>query len=258
MKILIACEESQAVTKEMRQLGHEAYSCDIVPCSGEHPEWHIMQDVLPLLNGYCHFETEDGTTHTLESKWDMILAFPPCTHLAVSGARHFEGKRADGRQREGLEFFCQFLTADCERVSIENPVNIISGNYIKEHFPDIAEKYGLPLKPTQHVQPYEYGDKARKKTCLWLKGLKPLKPTNIVEPKLVTYTRKDGRKTTFSAGFCSGFKQEDRSKHRSKTFPGIAKAMAEQWAGKNKNINQIHFNDKETFNEVVKNCQKGC
>ena len=236
MKVLVACEESQRVCIEFRKLGHEAYSCDIEPCSGGHPEWHIQDDVLPLLNGNCDFKTANGDMYHLIGKWDMIIAFPPCTHLAVSGARHFEGKRADGRQKEGLEFFCKFLVADCERISIENPVNIISGDYVKTYFPEIAEKYGLPLKPTQHIQPYEYGDKARKKTCLWLKGLEPLKPTNIVEPELVTYTRKDGRKTTFSAGFCSGFKQEDRSKHRSKTFLGIAKAMAEQW-GNNDGLN---------------------
>ena len=233
MRILVACEESQAVTKELRRLGHEAYSCDIQECSGEHPEWHICDDVLPLLNGNCAFKTEDGTEHQIVGKWDMVLAFPPCTHLAVSGARHFEKKRADGRQREGIEFFCKFLEADCDKIAIENPVNIISGDYVKQWFPELAERYGLPLKPTQHIQPYEFGDKARKKTCLWLKGLEPLKPTKIVEPELVTYTRKDGRKTTFSVGFCSGFKQEERGKHRSKTFEGIAKAMAEQWGVSN-------------------------
>ena len=234
MKVLVACEESQAVTTELRKLGHEAYSCDIQECSGGHPEWHIVGDVLPLLNGNCKFRVQDVNegVKTIWDKWDMILAFPPCTHLSVSGARHFEKKREDGRQREGIEFFCKFLEADCDKIAIENPVNIISGDYVREWFPDLAEKYGLPLKPTQHIQPYEYGDKARKKTCLWLKGLKPLQPTNVVEPELVTYTRKDGRKTTFSANFCSGYKQDERSKHRSKTYPGVAKAMAEQWTTK--------------------------
>ena len=112
MKILVACEESQAVTIELRKLGHEAFSCDIIECSGGHPEWHIMQDVLPLLNGFCSFKTADGADHSIESKWDMIIAFPPCTHLAVSGARHFEKKRSDGRQRWGIEFFCELLHAD--------------------------------------------------------------------------------------------------------------------------------------------------
>ena len=110
MKILVACEESQAVTKELRRLGHESYSCDIEPCSGGHPEWHLQVDALELL----------------KMQWDMIIAFPPCTHLAVSGARHFEQKRMDGRQREGIEFFCNILNAKCNRIAVENPVNIIS------------------------------------------------------------------------------------------------------------------------------------
>ena len=139
MKVLVACEESQAVTMELRKLGHEAYSCDIIECSGGHPEWHIMQDVLPLLDGDCEFVSMDGQHHTIEGKWDMIIAFPPCTHLAVSGARHFEKKRADGRQREGIEFFCQFLNVNCDRVAIENPVGIISGDYIPTYFPDLAK-----------------------------------------------------------------------------------------------------------------------
>lgn len=107
-KVLVACEESQAVTSELRKLGFDAYSCDIIDSSGGHPEWHIMQNVLALINGNCTFKTTDGETHTVNSKWDMIIAFPPCTHLAVSGARYFEKKRADGRQREGIEFFVSF------------------------------------------------------------------------------------------------------------------------------------------------------
>ena len=150
------------MTKEFRALGHEAYSCDIIECSGGHPEWHIMEDVIPLLNGYCGFKTEDGLSHYLDKKWDMILAFPPCTHLAVSGARHFEGKRADGRQREGLEFFCKFLIADCDKIAIENPIGIISGDYIPKWFPDLAEKYDLPRKQSQIIQPYEYGHPSKK------------------------------------------------------------------------------------------------
>ena len=115
MKVLVACEESQRVCIEFRKLGHEAYSCDIEPCSGGHPEWHIKSDVIRLINGYCIFTTMDGKNHYINDKWDLIIAFPPCTHLAVSGARHFEKKRADGRQRDGIEFFCQFLNADCEK-----------------------------------------------------------------------------------------------------------------------------------------------
>lgn len=229
MKILVACEESQAVTKELRRLGHEAYSCDIIECSGGHPEWHIMEDVLPLLNGDCVFRTVDGREHVIIGKWDMLIAFPPCTHLAVSGARHFEKKREDGRQREGIEFFCQFLRADCDRISIENPVGIMSGDYITKWFPDIAEKYGVPIKPTQIIQPYEYGHPFSKTTCLWLKGLDKLVPTDILTKPESGWENqsftKDGRYGGFAANF-SG------SKERSKTFPGIARAMAEQWAGK--------------------------
>ena len=230
MNILLGCEESQAVTICLRDMGHNAYSCDIQECSGGHPEWHIMSDVLPLLNGHCSFRTSDGTEHTIPGKWDMIIAFPPCTHLAVSGARHFEKKRADGRQREGIEFFCQFLNADCDRIAIENPVGIISGDYIPKHFPDLAEKYGLPKKPTQIIQPYEYGHAAKKTTCLWLKGLPNLVPTNIVEPDLIRYTCKSGKVVTFGSNMVHGFKSNERARARSKTFEGVAKAMAEQWA----------------------------
>lgn len=232
MKVLVACEESQAVTKEFRRLGHEAYSCDIIECSGGHPEWHIMQDVLPLLNGNCSFKTTDGAEHTITSKWDMIIAFPPCTHLAVSGARHFEKKRADGRQRDGIEFFCQFLNADCERIAIENPVGIISGDYIPQYFPDLEEKYGLPRKPTQIIQPYEFGDPHKKTTCLWLKGLYTLEPTDIVDVcdtrhYVIKRGNNIGKVATFSDWINKGGKE--RQTNRSKTFPGIAKAMAEQW-----------------------------
>lgn len=244
MKILVACEESQAVTIELRRLGHEAYSCDIIDQSGGHPEWHIKGDVLPLLNpsiiplktdGWglrgISFHTVDGKEHTILNRWDMIVAFPPCTHLAVSGARHFEQKRADGRQRKSIEFFCRFLNADCDRIAIENPVGIISGDYIPKHFLDLAQKYDLPRKPSQIIQPYEFGDPHKKTTCLWIKGLPLLEPTNIVSPDLISYTCKNGKKVTFSEYMVHGFKSGDRAKHRSKTFPGIAKAMAEQWAG---------------------------
>lgn len=233
-KVLVACEESQAVTSELRKLGFEAYSCDIIDSSGGHPEWHIIQDVLALINGNCTFKTTDGESHTVNGKWDMIIAFPPCTHLAVSGARYFEKKRADGRQREGIEFFCQFLIADCDRISIENPVNIVSGEYITKWFPGLAEKYGLPIKATQRIQPYEFGDETKKTTCLWLKGLPKLTPTNIVEPKIRTY--KGGAR--FGVGIGEVYNENGKTisyndprtaKARSKTFPGIAKAMADQW-----------------------------
>lgn len=234
----MACEESQRVTIELRKLGHEAYSCDILDPSGGRPEWHIQEDVEPLLNGNCSFTTSDGSKHSIFGKWDMLIAFPPCTHLAVSGAVWFEGKRKDGRQREGIEFFCKMLNADCEKIAVENPVNIIGGEYIKKHFPDLAEKYGLPIKPTQRIQPYEFGDHAKKTTCLWLKGLPKLKPTNIVDAGKIYTT--SGKK--YSVGASANWATDENGKTlryndpltariRSKTFPGIAKAMAEQWAG---------------------------
>lgn len=229
LNILVACEESQEVCKAFRNKGHNAFSCDIIECSGNHPEWHIKGDVIPLLNGNCTFKTMDGIVHKIDKKWDMILAFPPCTHLAVSGARHFEKKRKDGRQREGIEFFCKFLEADCERVAIENPIGIISGDYTPKWFPDLAEKYDLPKKPTQIIQPYEYGHNAKKSTCLWLKGLQMLKPTNIVEPDIISYKCKNGKTARFSRHMVQGFENGERAKSRSKTFQGIAKAMAETW-----------------------------
>ena len=243
MKILTACEESQAVTKELRRLGHEAYSCDIIDQSGGRPEWHIMQDVLPLLNGNCIFKTTDGKLHTLAGKWDAIVAFPPCTHLAVSGAQHFEKKRADGRQRWGIEFFGKFLTADCARISIENPVGIISGEYIPQWFPDLAEKYGLPQKPTQIIHPWMFGDNFSKSTCLWLKGLDPLVPLVTEQPPLEwkEWVGKDGRRKRQPLWFYETLTNcktpEERAKARSKTFPGIAKAMAEQWFGPCEEVN---------------------
>ena len=236
MKILVACEESQAVCKEMRGRGHEAYSCDIIECSGGHPEWHIKDDVLPLINGNCSFKTIDGVTHEIEGKWDMIIAFPPCTHLAVSGAPAFKKKREDGRQKEGIEFFCQFLVADCDKIVIENPVNIISGDYVEKWFPDIAKKYGLPQKPTQRIHPWMFGDNYSKKTCLWIKGLPPLVPLVTEEPELEYeewVNKKTGKVRREPKWYYDAWKNaataEERSRIRSKTFPGIAKAMAEQW-----------------------------
>lgn len=148
-KILIACEESQVVTIEFRNLGFEAYSCDILDCSGNYSEWHLKTDVIPLLNEF----------------WDLIIAFPPCTHLAISGARYFEQKRKDGRQQEGIDFFMKFVNAKCDKIAIENPIGIMSNLY---------------RKPDQIIQPYEFGDPFQKSTCLWLKNLPRLIPTNIV------------------------------------------------------------------------------
>ena len=181
--------------------------------------------------------TMDRQYHTIEGKWDMIIAFPPCTHLAVSGARHFEKKRADGRQREAIVFFCQFLSADCDRIAIENPVGIIGGDYIKTHFPDLAEQYGLPRKPKQIIQPWMFGHECTKATCLWLKGLDPLTPTNIVGKGTVHTTEGGNRYTDWMKWFTDengktiSWNDPRTATLRSKTFPGIAKAMAEQWGG---------------------------
>lgn len=238
MKILIACEESQAVCKAFREKGHNAFSCDIMECSGGHPEWHIMQDVLPLLNGHCIFHTADGAAHVVSGKWDMIIAFPPCTDLTNSGARHFEKKRIDGRHRKSVEFFCKFLAADCDRIVIENPVGIISGDYVAKHFPDLAEKYGLPRKPTQIIQPWQFAisdeDKTVKATCLWIKGASPLVPIHSEKPDVEYFEwfdEKSGRIKRQSQWRyntrCLGPKE--RAKVASKTFNGIARAMAEAW-----------------------------
>ena len=192
MRVLIACEESQAVCKEFRRLGHEAWSCDVLPCSGGHPEWHIQGDVVPLL----------------AEPWDMVIAFPPCTHLCVSGARHFAAKRADGRQQQGIDFFMLFANCNCSRLAIENPIGIMSK---------------LWRKPDQIVQPWQFGDPFQKSTCLWLYGLPKLKATNIVD-KGEFYTSPSGRVMPLWYSAAS-----NNPTVRSKTFPGIARAMAEQW-----------------------------
>lgn len=235
-KVLVACEESQAVTIELRKLNIEAYSCDIIDCSGGHPEWHIKQDVLPLLGGNCCFTTEDGIEHKIEERWDMIIAFPPCTHLAVSGAPSFAKKREDGRQREGIEFFAAMLNADCDYIAVENPINIIGGEYIQTWFPDLCEKYGFPKKCSQKIHPWMFGDNFSKNTCLWLKGLPLLKIEVAEEPELEYVewvNKKTGKKTRQPKWYYDAFmntrNDAERSKIRSKTFPGIARAMAEQW-----------------------------
>lgn len=209
MRILVACEESQRVCAAFRSKGHEAFSCDIEPCSGGFPEWHICGDVLPLINGDCVFNTVDGRSHYVPGKWDMIIAFPPCTDLAVSGARHFKEKQKDGRQKKSIDFFMKFAHADCERIAIENPVGIMSSIY---------------CKPNQIINPYLFGDPFKKRTCLWLKNLPELIPTNIVNPGS-DFIYPNGKK--YPLWMCCS--SVDRAKIRSKTFPGIALAMAEQW-----------------------------
>ena len=223
MKVLIACEESQTVCKAFRDLGHEAYSADIQECSGGHPEWHIQGDCLPLLNGNCTFTTADGTSRTIEGKWDLIIAHPPCTYLTVTGNRWFNvekyGEKAFKRiadREEAAKFFMSFVDADCDRIAIENPVGYMNSHY---------------RKPNQIIQPWMFGDPAEKKTCLWLKGLPNLVPTDQVEPpERVKF--ESGK--TMPAWYAEAWKlpPAERSKLRSKTFEGFAKAMAEQWAGK--------------------------
>lgn len=218
MNVLIACEESQEVCKAFRDLGHTAFSCDIQECSGGHEEWHILGDCLPLLNGHCGFKTMDGKEHKINSTWDLVIAHPPCTDLAVSGARHFARKRADGSQQRSINFFMEFTKIDCKHVAIENPICIMSTHY---------------RKPDQIIQPYEFGHPIRKSTCLWLKGLPKLKPTNIVQQnKTDEYGFSIGgamRYVVDDNGKILSWRDPRTAKARSKTFTGIAKAMAEQW-----------------------------
>lgn len=183
MRILVACEESQTVTGAFREKNHEAYSCDILDTSGEHPEWHIKDDVLKHLNN-----------------WDMIIAFPPCTDLAVSGARWFEGKRKNGEQQKSIDFFMAIINANCPKIAVENPIGIMSSLY---------------RKPNQIIQPWQFGHGETKATCLWLKNLPKLIPTNIVA----------GRQSRIHKMAPS----PERSRLRSKTYTGIAQAMAQQW-----------------------------
>ena len=205
MRILVACEESQAVTKELRRLGHEAYSCDIIECSGGHPEWHLQVDALELL----------------KMKWDMIIAFPPCTYMANSGAVRMRVKGQIQPERfekamEAKKFFMQLYNADCPKIAIENP--------------NPMKIIGLP-QYNQVIQPYQFGHPYSKRTCLWLKGLPPLIPTEIIEnhEPYVNGGCKDahGNYKRFQG------REERDAKTRAKTFPGVARAMAEQWAGRN-------------------------
>ena len=245
MKVLLACEESQAVCMEFRRKGHEAFSADILDCSGPHPEWHIKGDVLDIIKN---------------QHWDMMIAFPPCTHLAVSGARHFEKKKRDGRQKKAIDFFLKMINAPINKIAVENPIGIMSTNY---------------GKPNQIIHPYHFGDPYSKATCLWLKNLKPLRyvpredkkklrkgfgvkkiinySNSIIESEKFTALTADGglkqelnlddqeglphevdkgEFITFSSGkrMAKWYNEASGNGHiRSKTFPGIAKAMADQW-----------------------------
>lgn len=212
MKVLLACEESQAVCEQFRKLGHEAFSTDLLECSGLHPEWHIQGDVLDVIH----------------DDWDLMIAFPPCTHLAVSGARHFEKKIKDGRQQAGIDFFMKMIEAPIPLIAVENPIGIMS------------TRYG---PPNQIIHPYHFGDPYSKATCLWLKGLSPLrynpKKELNAQPELAFPADKTlptevekGEFVTFSSGkrMAKWYNEASGNGHlRSKTFPGIAQAMASQW-----------------------------
>jgi hypothetical protein len=196
MRVLVACEESQTVTKAFRAIGHNAFSCDLLPASGGHPEWHLRADVRDVL--------------ACALPWDMLIAFPPCDHLAVSGARWFPEKVADGRQQAGIDLFLALAHADVPRVAIENPVGIMSTVW---------------RKPDQIVQPWYYGDEATKTTCLWLRNLPPLFATKVVGRGVIQVV-KSGRRLP---EWYSNAPRKTRKIVRSRTFPGLAAAMAEQW-----------------------------
>lgn len=218
LRVLVACEESQRTCTEFRKLGHEAYSCDIIPCSGGHPEWHIQADCLPLLDGDCKFETADEVEHYVK-EWDIVIAHPPCTFLTLTANSWYEvekyGEKARKRQRDrykAIVFFMHFVLAHSKRVAVENPVGVMNTAY---------------RKPDCIVHPYMFGDDAKKKTCFWLKGLPPLMPTEWIEP--TTVPTGHGTDSPWHA-YTWNLPKEERSRERSKTFPGIAKAMAEQWS----------------------------
>lgn len=218
MKVLIACEESQEVCKAFRARGHEAYSCDLIEPSGGHPEWHILGDCLKAIEG-GQVVTMDGVEHEV-GRWDLLIAHPPCTYLTNTGNRWFDiGKygeqalRRIKRREDAALFFMSFVNANVERVAVENPIGYMSTHY---------------KKPTQIIQPYMFGDPERKSTCLWLRGLAPLTPTNIVEPEIIYYKNGKGSDSRWHMDTI-GLPSAEHSKARSKTFPGIAKAMAEQW-----------------------------
>jgi hypothetical protein len=209
MRILVACEESQAVTKELRKLGHEAFSCDLLPCSGGYPEWHYQQDVFEVI----------------DKGWDMMIAHPPCTFLAVSGARWLynkDGSKNEERwknQAEALDFVQRLMDAPIDKIAIENPISVISSNI---------------RKPEQIIQPWMFGDKAQKSTCLWLKNLPLLEPTDIVEKgEFIEFISKKGVKKKQPKWYFDALKNAktpaERRTLRSKTFKGIAEAMAKQW-----------------------------
>lgn len=229
MKVLVACEESQTVCKAFRELGHEAYSCDIQECSGGHPEWHICDDALPYINGNCVFLTMDGTKHQIDGTWDLLIAHPPCTYLSGVTTRHLSLRCTPAEKvvermwhlAESAVFFMRFALADCDKICVENPSGFMSR---------------LWRKPDQTIHPYYFAksphDKDnyhKKRTCFWLKGLQPLKYNiDFAAPEPIGYSP-SGKAYNFEETATG----QNRAKTRSKTFPGIARAMAEQWGQKN-------------------------
>ena len=220
MRVLVACEESQRVCAAFRRKGHEAYSCDVIEPSGGHPEWHVQGNALEIINGNCKFTTMDGTQHHIEGKWDLLIAHPPCTYLTNAGAVRMRVKGEIVQERyekmlEGREFFMAFYNADCDKICIENPVPM-----------KICE-----LPPyDQIIQPYMFGHPYSKRTCLWLKGLHKLVPTDMVE-KYEPYVNGGNLDAHGNYRQFKGRNERD-PKTRSKTFEGIANAMAEQWGSK--------------------------
>ena len=218
MKVIVACEESQRVCIAFRKRGHEAYSCDIQDPSGGHPEWHILGDALKAIEG-GRVNTMDGKTHDI-GRWDLLIAHPPCTYLTLAGNKWFKPEFADRfpdrqkQRKEAVDFFMAIANADCDKIAIENPVGVMSS---------------LWRKPDQYIEPYLFGDPEKKKTGLWLKGLPLLKPTNIVEPVIIHC--KSGANEPRWHMETMRLSKEERSRARSRTFLGIAEAMAEQWGG---------------------------
>ena len=226
MTVLVACEESQAVCKAFRERGHSAFSCDILPCSGGKPYWHIQGDVLPLLNGHCTFKTQDGVEWEIKDRWDMIIAFVPCTFLTNTGNRWFNvekyGERAKQRHENRIkaaEFFMTVWNADCDKVVMENPIG-----YMSTYF----------RKPDQIIHPYYFAKKQddenceRKATCVWCRGVDPLKYEIKYQPRIINYKNGKGTDSPWHMNTMS-LPPEERAKARSKTYMGVADAMAEQW-----------------------------
>ena len=224
-RLLVCCEESQRVCIAFRERGWEAYSCDIEPCSGGHLEWHIQQDVLPLINGDCEFDTVDGEHHIIKGEWDLLICHPPCTYLTLAGNKWFKPEFRDRfpdriqQRQEAIEFFMKFANAKCKHIAIENPVGVMSSQW---------------RRPNQYIEPYYFGDPEKKKTGLWLVGLPNLMPTNMVEPVII-HCKSGANEPRWHMESMS-LPEKERSRVRSQTFIGIANAMAEQWSSYIENL----------------------